>query len=45
MGQLTTEHGKTGYLVDFIVYAMACTALHQRRPRALIGTSSPHAAS
>ena len=45
MGLLTTEHGKAGYLVDFIVYAMASTALHQCRPRALIGTSSPHATS
>jgi hypothetical protein len=45
MGLLTTGHGKAGYLADFIVYAMASTGLHQRRPRALIGTSSPHATS
>ena len=45
MGLLTTEHGKAGYLAAFIAYAMASTALHQRRPRALIGTSSPHATS
>jgi len=27
MGLLTTEHGKAGYLADFIVYAMAATVL------------------
>jgi sterol desaturase/sphingolipid hydroxylase (fatty acid hydroxylase superfamily) len=27
MGLLTTEHGKAGYLADFIVYAVAATAL------------------
>ena len=48
MGLLTTEHGKAGYLAAFIVFmpaGYAPTALHQRRPRALIGTSSPHATS
>ena len=45
MGLLTTEHGKAGYLVDCIIFAMASTALQQRRQRALIGTASPHATS
>jgi|APFre7841882724_1041349.scaffolds.fasta_scaffold12043_2 hypothetical protein len=45
MGLMTTEHGKAGYLADFIGYALSSTGLHQRRPRALIGTSSPHAMS
>jgi hypothetical protein len=27
MGLLTTENGKAGYLADFIVHAMASTAL------------------
>jgi sterol desaturase/sphingolipid hydroxylase (fatty acid hydroxylase superfamily) len=27
MGLLTTEHGKAGYLADFVVYAMASTVL------------------
>ena len=45
MALLTTGHGKAGYLVDFIIYAMAPTTLQQRRQRALIGTASPHATS
>jgi hypothetical protein len=45
MGLLTTEHGKAGYLVDCIIFAVASTALQQRRQRALIGTASPHATS
>ena len=45
MGLLTTEHGKAGYLADFIVYAMASAALalllaivapYQRRTELLV---------